>query len=154
MIYMGIDPGKSGGLAFILVNGEMIVSRAIPFDTERYAKMFRELKAMNVPIRCCIERVNAMPKQGVTSMFSFGQNYGWILGNLDAHEIPYETVLPKKWKSEFGLTGDKTSSIETCKRLFPDVSLLPTEKCRKDSDGMAEALLMAEYAKRKFGGGI
>lgn len=101
-------------------------------------------------LRCCIERVNAMPGQGVTSMFNFGLNYGWLLGQLDAYDIPYETVLPKKWKAEFGLTGDKTNSIEVCKRLFPKVSLLRTERCKKDDDGKAEALLMAEYARRKM----
>ena len=150
MIYIGIDPGKSGGLAFIYEHDEEFVVHAIPFDEYKYASIFRDLKAMGLPIRCCIERVNAMPGQGVTGMFNFGKNYGWILGNLDAHEIPYETVTPKKWKAEFGLTGDKMDSITVCKRMFPNVSLLPTERCKKDNDGMAEALLLAEYARRKM----
>lgn len=152
MIFIGCDPGKKGGLAFIYQTDEFTVTRSVPFSEEEYATIFRELKKVNESMACCIERVSAMPKQGVVSMFTFGQNYGWILGNLDAHEIPYETVTPKKWKAEFGLSGEKASSIEVCKHLFPHVSLLPNERCKKDSDGMAEALLIAEYARRKFGG--
>ena len=98
----------------------------------------------------CVEHVSAMPGQGVTSMFNFGQNFGYIKGLLEAFQIPYELVRPQKWKKEFGITGDKNSSVEVCKRLFPGVSLRRTERCRKDDDGMAEALLMAEYARRRL----
>lgn len=149
MVYIGIDPGKSGGMAFVF-KGESVIANSIPFGEEAYLKAFKDIKTWGAPVVCCIERVNAMPKQGVTSMFNFGQNYGWLLGVLDALEIPYETVTPKKWKAEFGLTGDKMDSITVCKRLFPNVSLLPTERCKKDNDGMAEALLLAEYARRKM----
>lgn len=97
----------------------------------------------------CLEHVGAMPGQGVTSMFSFGENFGFIKGLLAANELPYELVRPQKWKKEFGISG-KNQSVEVCKRLFPSVSLRRTEKCRKDHDGMAEALLMAEYARRYF----
>ena len=83
-------------------------------------------------------------------MFNFGMNFGWIQGVLQAYGIPYELIRPQKWKKEFSITGDKNSSIAVCKRLFPTVSLLPTEKCRKDNDGMAEALLLAEFARRKL----
>lgn len=92
-----------------------------------------------------------MPGQGVTSMFNFGKSAGYIEGVLTALGIPYQLVMPKRWKAEFTLCGkDKQASIETCKRLFPDVSLRASERCRKDSDGMAEALLMAEFARRKM----
>lgn len=91
-----------------------------------------------------------MPGQGVTSMFNFGKGFGWILGTLEAYSVPYELIRPQKWKKEFSVTSDKNTSINVCKRLFPQVSLLPSEKCRKDNDGMAEALLLAEYARRKM----
>ena len=148
MVYIGIDPGKSGAMACIFEDGEVEV---YPFDNFLYKTALHAVSAIGSNnVRCCIERVNAMPGQGVTSMFNFGLNYGWLLGQLDAYDIPYETVLPKKWKAEFGLTGDKTNSVEVCKRLFPKVSLLRTERCKKDDDGKAEALLMAEYARRKM----
>lgn len=91
-----------------------------------------------------------MPGQGVTSMFKFGENFGFIQGLLMAYSIPYELVTPQKWKKEFQVTGDKNSSISVCKRLFPDVPLRRTDRCKKDHDGMAEALLMAEYARRRL----
>ena len=91
-----------------------------------------------------------MPKQGVVSTGSFMENFGFIKGLLTAYKIPFQLAEPTKWKKDFGVTADKNTSIAVCKRLFPDVSLLPTDKSRKDSDGMAEALLMAEYARRHF----
>ena len=91
-----------------------------------------------------------MPGQGVNSMFNFGMNYGFIRGLLEANEIPYQVVRPQDWKKEFGVTKDKNTSIEVCKRLFPQVSLLATERSRKENDGLAEAILMACYAKRRL----
>lgn len=144
MIYIGIDPGKSGALAVISDDGSVSV---VPFDPDTYQATLRYAPG---PTRAVLEHVTAMPKQGVTSMFNFGQNFGYIKGLLEAFEIPYELVRPQKWKKEFGITGDKNSSIEVCKRLFPSVPLRRTERCRKDDDGMAEALLMAEYARRRL----
>ena len=100
---------------------------------------------------CCLEHVGSMPGQGVTSMFHFGENFGFIQGVLRAYKIPFELVRPQKWKKEFSITGDKNSSIQVCKRLFPEVSLFRTSKCKKEDDGMAEFLLMAEFARRKLG---
>ena len=144
MIYIGIDPGKAGALA--IINGDDV--EIIPFDEEEYIKALEKYSFYRKA--CVLEHVSAMPGQGVTSMFNFGANFGWIQGVLQALSVPYELVRPQKWKKEFSITGDKNSSIAVCKRLFPDVSLLPTERCRKDNDGMAEALLMAEYARRKL----
>lgn len=144
MIYIGIDPGKSGAMAMI---SNLTKKRVlIPFDESVYAKVLRD--CMQEETKACIEHVTAMPKQGVTSMFNFGQNFGYIKGLLEAFQIPYELVRPQKWKKEFSITGDKNSSIEVCKRLFPGVVLRRTERCRKDDDGLAEALLIAEYARR------
>ena len=64
--------------------------------------------------------------------------------------IPFQLVPPKKWKKEYSLGNDKNQSIAVCKKLFPNVDLLPTARCTKDSDGMAEALLLALYAQRHF----
>lgn len=144
MIYIGIDPGKDGAMA-VLNDGEAAV---IPFDEQAYTNALCEISGQSV--KCCLERVGAMPGQGVTSMFKFGENFGFIRGLLQANGIPYELVTPQKWKKEFGAT-DKNKSVCVCQRLFPDVSLLRTERCKKPHDGMAEALLMAEYARRRMG---
>lgn len=129
------------------------------FDKERYKNILYLLGMFSVgsivlnkkeKVVCCLEKVGAMPNQGVTSMFHFGENYGYIQGLLEANGIQYELVTPQKWKKEFGVTSDKNTSIEVCKRLFPNVNLKRTERCRKDDDGFAESCLLAEYCRRKF----
>lgn len=149
MIYIGIDPGKKGSLAEIWEEGGHVLHvEIVPFSEQSYDVAINEV--CGIECRCCLERVGPMPGQGVTSMFSFGENFGFIKGLLAAYSIPYELVTPQRWKKEFGVTGDKNNSIAVCKRLFPGVSLRRTDKCRKDDDGMAEALLMAEYARRRL----
>lgn len=145
MTYIGIDPGKDGALAMLSEGGEV---SAVSFDPEAYKTA---LRAVSGPAIACLEHVTAMPKQGVTSMFNFGANFGYIQGLLEANGIPYELVRPHKWKKTFSIS-DKNQSVEVCKRLFPGVSLRPTDRCKKDHDGMAEALLMAEYARRHLSG--
>jgi crossover junction endodeoxyribonuclease RuvC len=87
-------------------------------------------------------------------MFNFGKNAGYIEGVLSGLGIPYQLVPPAKWKKEFSLIGkDKKASIATCHKLFPELDLKRTERCRTDSDGKAEATLLAEYARRHFGEG-
>ena len=145
MIYIGIDPGKSGAFAVI---GEYGVTVS-PWDDDRFVAAMG-LEARNGECVACVEQVHALPKQGVTSMFNFGKSAGFIEGVLKASRIPFQIVPPKKWKKEYSLGNDKSQSIAVCKKLFPNISLLPTPRCTKESDGMAEALLMALYAQRHF----
>lgn len=144
MIYIGIDPGKKGALAVIDRSQTVL----FPFSEGEYVNALKTLPPQIT--KACLEHVGAMPGQGVTSMFHFGENFGYIRGLLEAFEIPYELVRPQKWKKEFSITGEKNSSIEVCKRLFPGVDLRRTERCCKDDDNVAEALLMAEYARRRL----
>lgn len=144
MTYLGCDPGAKGAIAVIAPD----YIHTCKFNEQRYKEILQSLQGQEVV--CCLEQVGAMPGQGVTSMFNFGKNFGFIQGLLFAYSIPFELVRPQKWKKEYSITSDKNTSIEVCKRLFPDVSLLPTDRCKKDDDGIAEALLMAEYARRKF----
>lgn len=88
-----------------------------------------------------------MPGQGVTSMFHFGKSAGYIEGVLKTKGIPFDLISPQKWKKQYDLHSDKEKSIAVCKELFPDVNLLRTSRCKKESDGMAEALLIANYGK-------
>lgn len=150
MTYIGIDPGKDGALAVIIDSGKASI---VPFDQDAYRLVLRQfcMQARMAQTRAVLEHVGAMPGQGVTSMFSFGENFGYLKGLLEAFEIPYELVRPQRWKKEYGISG-KNQSVEVCKRLFPGVSLRRTERCKKDHDGMAEALLMAEYARRHYAG--
>ena len=147
MIYIGVDPGKNGGIAVIDNDGAV----AFPFSEERLL-IYLEGIAHEYECVCYLEHVHAMPKQGVSSTFNFGMNFGFIQGVLKAYGIPYELVTPQKWKKEFSCTSDKNTSIEVCKRLFPGVNLKATDRCRKDHDGIAEAFLIAEYGRRHYNG--
>lgn len=147
MIYIGVDPGKNGGIAIIDSDGAI----AFPFSEERLLIELDDI-AQEYECICYLEHVHAMPKQGVSSTFNFGMNFGFIQGVLKAYEIPYELVTPQKWKKEFSCTSDKNTSIEVCKRLFPGVNLKATDRCKKDHDGIAEALLIAEYGRRHYNG--
>ena len=137
MTFIGVDPGKKGSLA-LLENGAVSI---FPFDEDTYIEMLGKV-APHASI-CCLEHVG--------SMFHFGENFGFIQGVLRAYKIPFELVRPQKWKKEFSITGDKNSSIQVCKRLFPDVRLFRTARCTKEDDNMAEAVLLSEYARRKLG---
>ena len=148
--FIGIDPGKNGGIAWI--DAEDGVIHALPFDERKLRELCADLyhTESNQRTVCCLEKVGARPGQGVVSMFNFGHNVGYIKGVLEAFQIPYQEIPPQKWKREFGLNSDKAKSTEVCGQLFPYISLQATEKSKKPHDGMAEALLMAEYAKRKL----
>ena len=153
MIYVGVDPGQKGGYAVISTSETGQAVFAYPWDDTFFVTEMQALSQMGNSIVAAVEKVGAMPHQGVTSTFHFGENYGFILGTLSARGIPYQLVPPRKWKAEFSLDNDKQKSIQTAHRLFPDVDLKRTERCRVDSDGIAEALLLAEYARRHFGEG-
>ena len=157
-IYIGIDPGKNGGFAIILPDKEPIVK---PWSNEMFVHDMRDVATLvertaigtDKPLKAiaAVEKVGALPKQGVVSMFSFGQSYGFILGVLSALKIGYQLVPPSVWQREFSLSkAGKQGSIDVCTRLYPNVSLLPTERCIKKSDGMSDATLIATYASRKF----
>ena len=146
MIYIGIDPGKKGGVAVIDGDGVEVYA----WDDQTFVNVMAATMNKGKCV-AAVEKVGAMPGQGVTSMFSFGQSFGFILGVLTAFGIGYQLVPPTLWKREFGLLHtEKQASVDVAKRLFPGVSLLPTERCRKESDGMADALCLCEYARRKF----
>ena len=113
--FVGIDPGKSGAMAIVSTDTQPFV-RVVPFDEREYAEVLRFHTTYDTIGGCVVERVNAMPGQGVSSMFSFGENYGFIQGLLTAFNIPYELVMPRVWKKEFGVTSDKNTSIAVARR--------------------------------------
>lgn len=146
-VRIGIDPGKKGGFA-VLIDGK--VWKAEVWDDAEFVDTMRQVSQMRTVARAAVEKVGAVKGNGVTSMFSFGKSAGFIEGVLAAFDIPYQLVPPQKWKSEFGLNSDKEKSIVVCKRLYPGINLLPTERCRKESDGIAESVLICTFAYRHF----
>ena len=102
------------------------------------------------------DKQGKVKKQGATSLYTTGCGFCLLKQALVDFEISHEIIPPKEWQKTFGISGGKgntkTQSIEICKRLFPNLSLLPTLKSRKDSDGLADAALIAEFARRKHEG--
>lgn len=141
MIYLGIDPGKSGGIA--AVNGyDVVLPTAIglkecPSDVVDWMS---DIAGMTF-CRAIIEQVHATPQMGVTSAFTFGKSYGWLLGVLDALRIPYEFVSPQKWQKAMGCLskGDKNVTKAAAQRLWPNLRI---------THSIADALLLAEYGRR------
>ena len=152
MIYIGVDPGAKGGYAVIAKTKTGQAVFAYPWDDSFFAMEMASLMQMKEHgIVAAVEKVGARPGQGTVSMFNFGKSAGYIEGVLSALGIPYQLVPPNKWKKEFSLIGkDKQASIETCRKLFPELDLKRTERCRTNSDGKAEATLLAEYARRNM----
>ena len=152
MIWIGVDPGAKGGYAVISKSETGQAVFAYPWDDTFFAmEMANLMQFKEHGIVAAVEKVGARPGQGTVSMFNFGKSAGYIEGVLSALGIPYQLVPPAKWKKEFSLIGkDKQASIITCRKLFPDLDLKRTERCRTDSDGKAEAMLICEYARRHF----
>ncbi len=150
MTCIGIDPGLHGGLAGI--NGGSVIVEPMPvvggdIDAHGVSCFLDGVHASMV----CMEKVHAMPKQGVSSTFKFGKGYGIILGVCAAMNIHVELVTPQAWKAVVlaGTTKDKDAAIAWCNRAFPTVSLIP-QGCRVPHDGLADALCIAEYARRTY----
>ena len=151
--YIGIDPGRSGSMAMVDDLGHVEI---VPFDEEQYRQKLEEWKQDDVV--CAVEKVSAFPGQGVSSVFNFGFNFGWILGLLYALRIPTNLVSPQQWKKALGLMTSKAVSkpekkqktIDAMKRMFPNVSLKRTERSKTDDDGCADALAIAEFCRRTY----
>ena len=144
--FIGIDPGKAGGIA--LIGDDVAIAHRYPGDITQAANLLRELHANNTISLACIEKVSAMPGQGVTSMFSFGLNVGGWYGILAALGIPMITVTPAKWQKamlDAGTGETKARSLSMARRLFVDVDL----KFKAD-DGKADALHLARWAQRSY----
>jgi len=148
MIFVGIDPGNSGGLSVIFNDGSVFSLR---FNKEDYISELKYLNRMyrinNIIVG--LELVHSMPKQGVRSMFTFGENFGWIQGVLDALGLKYELIRPQEWKKRFGLIG--SDKKQSCVKAL---ELEPTLKCKGKrgglQDGICDAYLIARYLKDKY----
>jgi len=157
---IGVDPGLSGAFAAVVwpavlqvadtptrtrsVNGKekRVVDRAA------LQAVIRELVRAHRPEKVVIEDVHAMPRQGVTSAFTFGNVFGSIVQAFVAEGVSIELVPPALWKRRLGITADKATAFHEADRLFP------YEKhwwSKKSQDGRAEAVLLAYYGL-KFGG--
>lgn len=172
-VYVGVDPGKTGAIAFLYVDGPAVFF----FDAENVsiAELGERLREHR-EIFVLMEKVQVMPGsvqrrfaagaaageegqkdvgQGRVSILNYGIGYGEYLGMLKALNIPFGEIYSQSWKREFGLFGlgklfplavIKQRAIDVAKHLFPSAADRLT---RKKDHGRAEALLIAEYARRR-----
>lgn len=153
MVYIGIDPGKAGGYSIIYheTDSSADLVECFCWDEQGFIDKISELAKTygSNYIITCVELVHSMPTDSHKVAFSFGYQNGFIKAILLNYKIPYQEISPQKWKKEFNLIKkSKDEAIEVCQNLYPLVSLYRTPRCKKRSDGMAESLLMATYAKR------
>ena len=155
MLIIGIDPGISGSICFF-EDGKIIDVVEMPTMTEgkknkrqvNGSQIFNEIsqrihKLENHEIRVIIEQVSAMPGQGVTSMFNFGQSFGILKGICSSMQLPMYFVRPAKWKKYFNLiNSEKDASRTKVIEIFPYFSSHLSKK--KDSN-KADAILIASF---------
>lgn len=142
---LGIDPGASGGIAWI-TDGKPCVEKMPETLQDLWglitdiANTVRE-STRHLDCIAYLEQVHSMPGQGVASSFKFGQGYGALEMALTAAGIPFERVTPQKWQKALGcLTkGDKNVSKRKAQELFPSLKI---------THATADALLIAEYGRR------
>jgi len=144
MLYIGIDPGKTGAIVSINESGELLVGRA--FD--KGIGLALESFDFGSDSRIVIEKVHAMPGQGVTSMFNFGMSYGFIRGWLNASNHKYRLVTPQKWQQTFrnysGNTGKERTRAFCEKQWGLERFILP--RCRVPHLGLMDAASIAYSA--------
>ncbi len=160
MLIIGIDPGISGSICFFQ-DGKIIDVIEMPTMTEgkknkrqvNGAQIFNEVSKRidnmdKKDIKIIIEQVSAMPGQGVTSMFNFGQSFGILKGICSAMQLPMYFVRPAKWKKYFNLINSKKDASRTkAIEIFPYFSSNLSKK--KDSN-KADAILIASFFYETF----
>ena len=147
---LGIDPGFSGALAWLDLGGDLHVEDMPTLAIERNGKTKRdmdlaamvELVERHRPAFAVVERVGAMPGQGVSSMFAFGRGFGSILGVLAALRVPVELVTPATWKRTLAVPAGKDGARLRASQLLPAHG---GNWRRAKDDGRAEASMLAWY---------
>jgi len=154
MLIIGIDPGISGSICFFK-DGRILEVIEMPVMTEGkknkkqvngaqiYNEFLKRINKKEDEIRVVIEQVSAMPGQGVTSMFNFGQSFGILKGICSAMQLPMFFVRPAKWKKYFNLiNSQKDASRTRAIEIFPYLS---TKLSKKKDSNKADAILIASF---------
>ena len=154
MLIIGIHPGISGSICFF-EDGKILEVIEMPVMTEGkknkkqingaqiYNEFSKRINKKDHEVRVVIEQVSAMPGQGVTSMFNFGQSFGILKGICSAMQLPMFFVRPAKWKKYFNLiNSQKDASRTRAIEIFPYVS---THLSKKKDSNKADAILIASF---------
>ena len=159
MKIIGIDPGLSGGIA-VLENNKVLSIFDMPVMSEgkknkrqlnsaQLVKLLKDNIFKNEEVSVVVEQVNAMPGQGVTSMFNFGQTFGAIKGICAALGLPIFFVRPAKWKKHFELiNSSKDASRTKVIEMYPAIS---NKLSKKKDVNKSDAILIARfYSETRF----
>ncbi len=154
MLIIGIDPGISGSICFF-EDGKILEVIEMPIMIEGkknkkqvngaqiYNEFSKWINNKDNEIRVVIEQVSAMPGQGVTSMFNFGQSFGILKGICSAMQLPMFFVRPARWKKYFNLiNSQKDASRTRAIEIFPYFS---TQLSKKKDSNKADAILIASF---------
>ena len=144
--YIGIDPGKSGGVT--VIDGDDIKAYKCPQSTEDMSTLFSLLVGSTsaYDTKVLMERVWARPNNAVRSAFAYGVNYGQWMGIVACHEIPLQTCLPMEWIKYYGCSKDleyqerKRWLKEKAKSLYPNLNVTLMT---------SDSILIADYAKKE-----
>jgi Holliday junction resolvasome RuvABC endonuclease subunit len=141
MTILGIDPGKSGGIAWI-TNGKPCVEK-MPDTLQDLWELLRDIEISSEEYcHAYLESVSSSPQMGVVSAFTFGNGFGHLEMALTAAGIPFERVRPQVWQKAMGCMtkGDKNVSKRKAQELFPQI---------KVTHAIADALLIAAYGAKQ-----
>jgi len=154
MIYCGIDVGIHGALGLLDEEARVIATYTLPhlgklLDIVGVSTILRDA----APNYVILETQQPFPKQGAVSTGRLMREFGNLEAILQVMSIPHRLVRPQDWKRAIlkGMPKGKEASVLYCQRRWPDQSLLPTERSRKPSDGIADALCMALLARNEAG---
>lgn len=139
---LGIDPGKSGGIALLDEDGPTVTTWPMPDTTWALHELIAGLPIIRI---AAVEKPFVIQAQGVSNALTMGINYGILIGALSWRDIPFREVRPADWKPAMGVPKDKTTAREIASRMFPDAA--GQWRLAKE-DGRAEAALIAVYAQR------
>lgn len=156
---LGIDPGLNGGMVALKLDGsEILPPMVMPriekeLDTTQIVRWLGEISP--IVRHTWLESVHARPGQGVSSMFKFGKVLGTLEGILVALEMPFTKVTPQTWMRPLhaGISREmqpKNRSRIAAGNLFPNIDLRLSARARNPHDGLVDALLLAEYGRRKL----
>ena len=169
-VYLGIDVGSKG---FITLNtgSEFKFYSIADNDIYQLSDIFRDIKNEYPNVVCVMELIHAIFGSSAKATFAFGEINGILKGLLMANKIPYHLVPPKTWQKEMWDNKDlvvsyktitvkgkdvskkdintKQTSINAAKRIFPNIDLRRTNKCKNLDDNKVDSLLISEYGRRK-----
>lgn len=148
MLFIGIDPGKNGGIAVLDENIRIVALSKMPDTPQDLLCFLSEIKFDKC--MCMLERVGGMPGNGGNAMFNFGKGYGHLEMALLAHNITTETVTPNKWEKFFQLgSSGKYSKTEWKNKLKAKAQQLFPSLGKKITLATCDALLIAYYAANR-----